>query len=266
MYTWNDHRFMICAYKESPYLEECICSLKKQNSNVNIGMTTSTPCEYIEKLATKYEIPLYINNGESGIANDWNFALAKAGARIVTIAHQDDVYCEDYLEKLLESIHKSESPLLFFSDYGELRNGTFVTKTKLLNIKRIMLFPLRSECLQKSRAVRRMILSLGSPISCPTVSYVLDNLKQPVFEQHYRGSVDWQTWEKISRETGSFVYQTDVLMYHRIHSGSETSAIIKESVRTQEDYEMFCRFWPKWIAKILIHFYAKGQDSNQLSS
>ena len=53
-------------------------------------------------------------------------------------------------------------------------------------------------------------------------------------------------------------------MYHRIHEESETSAGIKDSVRTREDYEMYCKFWPKWFAKILIHFYAKGQDSNQL--
>ena len=71
----NDHTFAICAYKESPYLEECILSLKNQTVKSNIIMATSTPNEWIQGLAEKYEIPLYINTGEGGIAQDWNFAL-----------------------------------------------------------------------------------------------------------------------------------------------------------------------------------------------
>ena len=264
MYTENDHIFVICAYQRSPYLEECIISLKKQTREANIAISTSTPNEWISCLAQKYGIPLWVRNGESGIANDWNFALQSSGKRVTTIAHQDDIYCDNYLEKLLEYLNKSDSPLIFFSDYGELRNGQKVTDTRLLNVKRLMLFPLRISIFQRNRWIRRRILSFGSPISCPTVSYVLENLKQPVFQQQYRGSVDWQAWEKISRSRGSFVYCTRVLMYHRIHEESETSAIIKESVRTREDFEMYCKFWPRGVAKLLIHLYSKEQKSNQL--
>ena len=39
----NDHTFAICAYKESPYLEECIKSLKNQTIKSNILIATSTP-------------------------------------------------------------------------------------------------------------------------------------------------------------------------------------------------------------------------------
>ena len=52
----NDHTFAICAYKESPYLEECILSLKNQTVKSNIIMATSTPNEWIQGLAEKYEI------------------------------------------------------------------------------------------------------------------------------------------------------------------------------------------------------------------
>ena len=43
----NDHTFAICAYKESPYLEECIKSLKNQTIKSNILIATSTPNDYI---------------------------------------------------------------------------------------------------------------------------------------------------------------------------------------------------------------------------
>ena len=68
----------------------------------------------------------------------------------------------------------------------------------------------------------------------------------------------------ISRLRGAFVYCDDILMYHRIHEESATTAIIADNDRTKEDFEMFCRFWPKWIARILERFYRKSEDSNML--
>ena len=54
----NDHTFAICAYKESPYLEECVESLKNQEQQSNILMVTSTPNEYIKKISQKYNIEI----------------------------------------------------------------------------------------------------------------------------------------------------------------------------------------------------------------
>lgn len=55
-YQANDHTFAICAYKESPYLEECIKSLFAQKKKSNVIMVTSTPCDYISNMAHKYGI------------------------------------------------------------------------------------------------------------------------------------------------------------------------------------------------------------------
>ena len=53
-------------------------------------------------------------------------------------------------------------------------------------------------------------------------------------------------------------------MGHRIHEESETTAAIGDNKRSREEYEMFCKFWPKFIAKFIFKFYSKGQNSNQL--
>ena len=55
----KDHTFAVCAYQESPYLEECIKSLKKQTIKSNILIATSTPNDYIKGIADKYTIPYY---------------------------------------------------------------------------------------------------------------------------------------------------------------------------------------------------------------
>ena len=232
---------------------------------MNVIVVTSTPNEHIRKIVEKYELPYYINTGEGGIAQDWNYGMKMADSRVVTIAHQDDIYEPDFAKNILENINKHDKPLIAFTDYGELRENERVTKNRLLEVKRVMLLPMRIRVLQRSIFVRRRILSFGSPICCPSVTYVKENLPETVFEVGYRGGVDWQAWEKLSKLKGAFVYCTDILMYHRIHEDSETSSIIADSNRTKEDFEMFCKFWPKWIARILEHFYKKSENSNEIN-
>lgn len=256
------HTFVICAYKESPYLENCIRSLLKQTVSSEIIMVTSTPNEWIEKNSEKYGIPLYVNTGEGGIAQDWNFAYQHCDSDYVTIAHQDDLYFEHYTEKILENV--TSDSLIAFSDYGEIREKQIITKNRNLMIKKILLFPLRNQWLQKSVWVRRRVLSMGNPICCPAVTYVKKNLPEQLFHVNFRSNVDWETWEALSGKKGKFVYVAQPLMGHRIHDGSETSATIQENLRTNEDYEMFRKFWPDFIAKKLARIYMTSEKSNEI--
>ncbi len=257
------HTYVICAYKVSEYLEECILSLKNQNVLSTIIMETSTPNEHIDMLAKKYNIPLYINpNG--GITQDWNFGLSKVKTRYATIAHQDDVYESAYGEKIIKAFESTSKSLIAFSDYGEIRDGKKVCDTQMLNIKRIMLFPLKFKIFKGSKFVRRRILSIGDPISCPAVSFNLERLERPIFKDGFRSCEDWEAWEKISRLDGDFLFVPEPLMYHRIHEESATTAIIQDNARVEENYIMFCKFWPKPIAKLINKFYTKSEDSNTL--
>lgn len=258
------HTFAICAYKESPFLEECICSLKKQTKRSDIIMVTSTPNEHIKNMAEKYNIPLYINTGEKGITQDWNFAYSMADTEYVTIAHQDDVYLPDYTKEIYRVISRVKHPLIAFTNYGELRDGKSVLNNSLLKIKRFALWLLRFPVFQNSRFIRRRALSFGNMICCPAVTLVKNNLPEQVFKHNFRSNEDWEAWEAISQKKGAFAYSPKIEMYHRIHNGSETSAILGDHARSKEDYEMFCKFWPAPVARIITKIYAKSEDSNKL--
>ena len=52
----TNHTFAICAYKESPYLEECITSLMEQTVKSEIFIASSTPNKYIDDIAAKYNL------------------------------------------------------------------------------------------------------------------------------------------------------------------------------------------------------------------
>jgi glycosyltransferase involved in cell wall biosynthesis len=263
-YTAKQHTFVVCAYKESPFLRECVESLLKQEVCSKIIIATGTPNEYIKSVADEYNIKLYINEGEGGIANDWNFGYKVADTPLVTIAHQDDVYKKNYLKDALNLVNGARRPLIYFCNYSEMRNGEEIANNKLLAIKRLMLFPLRIKALQNRRFWKRRVLSLGNPVCCPSVLYVKDNLSYPVFSSGFRSDVDWEAWEKISKLKGCFVYNRNIGMSHRIHGESETSATIKDDVRIKEDYVMFRKFWNKTIADFLIRRYAKSEESNQV--
>ena len=258
------HSFVICAYKESPFLEKCILSLMAQTVKSEILMATSTPNAFISEMAQKYNIPLFINPGDKGIVQDWNFAYNQCKTPYITIAHQDDVYFRDYTKTALHMLDGSRKPLIFFTDYCEVRDGKFIKKNALLQIKRLLLFPLRGKLFRASKFVRRRSLSLGNGICCPSVTFAVNNLPNPVFRVHFRSDEDWEAWERISRMQGEFLYCPKILMGHRIHGESETSVILGEKARYKEDYEMFCKFWPKWIARILVKFYSNSEKSNQM--
>ena len=266
-YSAKDHTFVVCAYGESRYIEECLCSVLDQRLRTNVIAATSTPSEYLENVCSRHKVPLFINHdrvGTGNIARDWNYAISCAQTPIVTIAHQDDIYKRNYTYEVINSLNMARRPLIAFTDYSELRNGIEVSNIKNLRIKRLMLFPLRWKTLWKSVFVRRRILSAGSAICCPSVAYVMDNLPKPLFIQGFKSNLDWEAWERFSKLQGEFVFINQELMSHRIHEESETSAGIRENIRSCEDYEMLCRFWPEPIARVIEHFYKKGEIQNRL--
>lgn len=134
-----DHTFVVCAYGESPFLEDCLLSLSIQTNFSNAVIATSTPNGMIDELAKKFDIPVCVNYGESGIAGDWNFALSCAKTPLVTIAHQDDVYSDHYVEWMLESLNQASRPLLYFTNYGEIRDSAYIDNSTMNSVKELFL-------------------------------------------------------------------------------------------------------------------------------
>ena len=67
--------------------------------------------------------------------------------------------------------------------------------------------------------------------------------------------------KEIAKEKGRFTYIPKNLFYYRIHDGATTKACLKNQEKTQEELEMFAKFWPKPVVKLLMHFYKMGYKS-----
>lgn len=257
------HTFVVLGYKESKALENCIQSVLNQSLKTNVVIATSTPNDYIKKMAKKYDLKIIINKEQKGIGYDFDFASNCVDFTLVTIAHQDDIYDFDYAKKVVEAYQKNKNALIIFTDYYEIKNEKKVKTNKNLKIKRILLLPLRFQFLSKFKFFKRFVLRFGNAISCPAVTFVKENVPEEKFRCHLKCDVDWYAWEKLSHLKGSFIYIKDKLMGHRIHDESTTTEIIKENIRTQEDLEMFQKFWPKWIAKKINNIYKSSEKNNE---
>ena len=256
--------FVVCAYGESPYLRECVHSLLTQSLPCPIVISTSTPNEPIRRAAKDFSLPLFVHDQIPDIAGDWNAAYRSADTEYVVLAHQDDLYEPAYAEIALNALDHAGNPLLFFTDYFELRGDVKTADNRNLRIKRTLLRPLKNPRFASATFIKRKVLSLGNPVCCPSVAYVKANLPETPFRPGMKSNLDWDAWERFSRLSGSFVYVDRPLICHRIHSSSTTSALINAHKRSGEDLSMLKRFWPAPVAAAINRVYKKAEMSNSL--
>lgn len=256
-----DHTFAICAYKDSSYLEECIRSLKRQSMPVNVILCTSTPSAYIRELADRYDIPVFVRDGASDIQDDWNFAYETAETRLVTIAHQDDLYHRDYAKQLQKCWKKYPDTTVFTTDCVIIKNGTVQRPGMVQVVKYILRLPLRLYGLADRTWVKKAALIFGNPIICPSCTYDKKALGEPLFDSEFKFALDWDTMWKLAERPGRFICEERPLIGYRIHEDATTKACIVDDRRSREEIAMFGKIWPKPMVKVLMFFYRKAYSA-----
>jgi glycosyltransferase involved in cell wall biosynthesis len=255
------HTFAICAYKESEYLEKCVESLINQSIKTNIILATSTPNSLIKEISDKYEIPMYIRDGKSDIRDDWNFAYNNASTEWVTIAHQDDLYNSHYVEEMIKKLQTVKNPIAYVTDYIPIKNGQIGPRDKNSKIRRLLRMPLKNNRLASTRFWKRAVLSLGNSICCPAVTYHKSVLGDSFFTSDLKYNIDWDTFLKFADIKGTFVYTDKPLTYYRVHDGATSKEFIEDHRREIDDTTMFRKFWPKWVVRIIMHFYKSAYNT-----
>ncbi len=256
------HTFSVCAYGDSPYLEQCVRSVLSQTVKSTVILCTSTPCESIERIASKYHLMLYVRKGESNIREDWNFAASRAKTPYVTVAHQDDRYNSNYVEELRKAIYKNPDFIMYYTGYRPIKDGKVTTDVNCL-LRAALRFPMRFRILAGSSFFRKASLAFGNSICCPSVTYNLTRIPAPVFTSDMKFNIDWDTFLKYAGADGTFSYNPKILTYYRVHRGATSMAFMENDGRRKEDAAMFAKFWPKPIVRLLMRFYVKAYDTYQ---
>ncbi|MCI8269867.1 MAG: glycosyltransferase [Lachnospiraceae bacterium] len=252
------HTFAVCAYKDSPYLETCIRSLKKQTVFSAIIVCTSTPSSYIRGIAEKYELPYFVREGKSDIQSDWNFAYEQADSQLVTIAHQDDYYHRDYARMVQECWRKYRDTTVFTTDCVIIKGKRIQRPGLFLLIKKALRMPLRIRRLASHTFLKQAVLIWGNPVICPSATYNKEELGMPLFASPYKFALDWDTLWKLAKRPGRFICVEKPLIGYRIHEGATTKDFIDSHRRSEEELAMYQKIWPRLVAKGLMAFYRKA--------
>ncbi len=246
------HTFAICAYGESPFLEECLLSLMAQSVKSQIIMCAPHSTPFLERIAQKYGIPFYVREGEANIRDDWNYAYDKANTRFVTLAHQDDLYHAKFAEETLKCFAKYKKPLFCVTDYLPIKLVTLPHRDINCRIRHILRSPLKIRALSDKNFIKRNILRFGNSICCPTVTYNKGILGDTVFTSELNYDIDWDTFYILGQKEGSIAYVDKPLAYYRLHDGSTSKEFITNHKRVRDDEIMFGKFWsPKMVDKIM---------------
>jgi glycosyltransferase involved in cell wall biosynthesis len=247
------HTFVIVAYKESKYLEECIRSVVNQTVSSKIVIATSTPNDYILSVAKKYDLEVRINQHTGSIGKDWNFAYQCSDTRYVTLAHQDDIYKPDFAEQCIHaaSVYNTSNPLMVFTKSVVYADDTEV-RISIKNIIRwLLIFPFHFKRCIRSKRIKKSVLLFSNSISCPGVFYVKDNLTNFSFNEVEKYILDWRAWFDMSRMDGAFIYVSAPLHIHREHKESATSTTHLHILQ-QEEYDLLTTIWGnKWMPRII---------------
>lgn len=261
-YTADDLTLVVCTYKECAYLEESIKSIVEQTQKPKILISTSTPNDYVEKIAKKYDIEIRVNP-DGGQIKDYNFAMKQPETDLIMLAHQDEILNQNFVEESLKAINASKDPIISFTDYIEMHNDEVdKVQSSMVRIKKMLLWPTKIKWLSGTRFGKRLTLCFGDPITHPSVICVASKMPEEVFREAYKAAMDWDLWERLSKVKGSFVYVDKILLYHRMNDDNQTAVLLRTTNdRYNNEYDIFCRFWIKPISKLLMRFYSKAYNN-----
>ncbi len=250
----TNHTFVICAYGENAYLEECVKSVVEQSEPSNILISTSTDFSHIASIAQRYNIPVYVNYGAGTMQDNWNFGMQCAKTDFVTICHQDDTYDKDYFRAIRPYLQ--EDVIFLHTGYWNVKDQ--VSFSNINNrVRRILNAPLRIRVLQRSRFVKRNVLRFGNPVCCPSCTYNVAQTRRPLFQSKLTHGLDWDTYIDLADLKGRVVYINERVCNKRTHCESATTSDIQSGVRAREDEYLFSRLWPRWVAKSLLALYKR---------
>lgn len=230
--------FVIPTYNRPAELGETIDSILKQpevcqyeivvvDNSANMSKDNET-----YKLICQYNNPkinYYINRNNIGMEGNWNRCITLARGKYISMVHDDDLLCDDYMEEIIRCIKNAE----------ELGGEVGVIKTSYVDYKEGT--PVENISNRHRGGIKRyykldcLIKGIG-PTSCPTCGIIF-NKKAAIdaggFDSTFYPSSDYILGYQMIRKGYRAYVTEDKLGLYRIG--------INESIR-KENVIGFCTF------------------------
>jgi glycosyltransferase involved in cell wall biosynthesis len=174
-----------------------------------------------------------------GIGGNWNAALASAEADFATLVHADDLLAPSYAETVLALHDRYPDTFGVFTGAGIIDHRGAPMRFSAPDLAKKVLHPFpREPWIVAGDEGLRSILR-GDFIFCPTVTYRVNRLRQPVFDESLRMTLDLLAFARALMQGEQFVGTKSVQYRYRRHPASTTSTLNADSSRFEEELTVY---------------------------
>lgn len=214
------------TYNQAKYLPEALDSIFNQTLRdfelviVNDGSTDDTS-NILKKYAQTYNFKL-INQTNQGLPKALNTGFTEAKGKYLTWTSSDNIMLPAMLEKLYGALENNPPISVFYADWIFIDDaGTVLSRFETLDFDRCLLLQFNFvHCCFLFR--REVFEKLGG------------------YYPEYIYSEDWDFWIRASRHF-KMKHLPETLYKYRIHSGSMTNEIIRETAPQKIRYPEFSK-------------------------
>jgi teichuronic acid biosynthesis glycosyltransferase TuaG len=229
--TKNEIAIKIPTYNAEKTIGQTIESLLNQSyKNFQIFIYDNCSTDNTLKIIQTFNDPR-LNVIESSKNNGWkwNFdrCLKNEGYPLTLIAHADDIYHREFLDKNLYAINQFKNIDLIFSKGKNFTSYDKISK----KINKKLNEPLTlSEYNSYTKIIEELALN-GNFIYCPSAfgrSEIFSDVIREFNESEFRGSADLDAWLRVVRNNNTIaIIKSPTIFYYRI-SGMQISEIERE--------------------------------------
>ena len=182
--------------------------------------------------------------------------IGRKRGKLVTIAHQDDCYHEDYSLAVCHAYRSFPDGSLIFTQAEDINSEGEKIPNVSERIKRILRLPYCFTKKTNRLSYKLLPLSFGNSIPCPSCTYVMEKTPEFLFDNKSKFVTDWRAFLRLAKGEGRFLYVKKPLLYYRRHPSSETRKQMKDNRRRKEEREVLQSIHGKLLGGILSFAYS----------
>jgi glycosyltransferase involved in cell wall biosynthesis len=234
--------FAIPYYRGLSYLEEALRSLQAQTfEDWEAVIVDDLGPESAEKLVAGLSDPRirYLRNETNlGLAANWNRAIERTTAPLVTVFHCDDVLEPNYAETMVRLMRENPSAIAGHCRTHLIDEDGKATRTLADSAKRVIR-PSTKGTVRTEGDEGLASLLRGFWIFCPTLCYRRDAFRVRNFDSRLKFVADFDFLSHLLL-SGETVVGTSVVGYrYRRHSQNETAKMTGSLERFDEEFCLY---------------------------
>ena len=236
--------FLVPFKSNVNFLHETLSSILAQSLSdwkATVFDDSTSPAE-VDALVADVGDPRIVaihNATPRGIGGNWNAALSATNAEFAALVHADDVLAPSYGETVLALHDNHPGTYGVFTGVRIIDASGARKRFSAPDVAKKILHPALPEpCIVAGDAGLRSLLR-GDFIFCPTVTYRVDRLRQPVFDESLRMTLDLQSFANAILRGEQFVGTKAAHYYYRRHAASTTSTLNANASRFEEELDTY---------------------------